>query len=453
MSRANIPHLGLALYKQLTKSFKGYAASFKNDDPHHDIARLLCENILPLPSQILSANETLCDVEYPEIPNDHIHSAGKVLKFKTDTKSELIEADEDNIRDAQIIISPGLGGAANGKRSLSTFGDFATELFPDKKCLLYSPLDEVLKRDDRYAKGMRYYVEQHSINEKESENFYNTVIKPRLFDEHSKMLPPSEFQKIMLASFSIGCREAESHFRYFERQLKLSGLTSEQREEYTNKFIMLHIASPRNWSPNIEQVDTLSLISLSDIGSKKLPQFLLDFYLSPELHSQIISKILRPNQKELLITLADGVVPCGSIKDGKFTENPLGHNLHEHVVGINNNETARESVDLFASYLDPKMSHKDFQAIRTKEFAGAAPYKESPDCAPSQEGLEALFGAIKNYHDRERIAKAEALATIPSASVVMSPSACGMAIKENDATFPPSTPAELGSISRKSQGR
>ncbi len=408
-----------------------------------EIIRLVCDNVLPQSSNIFAKNERLCVTEDIEYDPKESNFYGLVLKFGHHSKS-LVPKEE---KDFDIITIPGLGGAANQKRGLSTYQDFVTNLFPDQKCAFYSPIGEREgRRDVRYARGMLYYANQHSINEVESANFYKQVLEPRLID-NGKIVPPEHFPKLIMASFSIGCREAESHLRYFEKQLECLGVSDEDCKKYTDRLARVNVASPRDWSYNVEQPHTLSFISQSDFGSKKPMQFMRDFYLNKALDTSNVSLIKRHasggDSRESLVILPDGFVACGSVRNGKFYANPLGHNLTEHTEAIKGNKFTSEALKDFLLFLDPKMTIEEFGKMRSS-FTKGKKHKELVT-DPTLEDIEFCLKVAENYQRRESQAKEAAEKAI--ANVVPSPSECGNVSRDNRETFPDSKD-DLGSAIR-----
>lgn len=427
---------------------------------HPSIVKLVYENLLPPASNIFAANEKLCAPERSarfESGDEEFY--GKILKFGAHSKSLLPSSFQDD-GPADVVIFPGLGGAADKKRALSTYNDFAN-LLPDKKCVFYAPLGEKNEetREVRYARGMLYYANQHSVDEKESSKFYEEFLKPRLID-NGKVVPPESFPKLVMAGFSIGCRESESHLRYFENMLRQLGVSDIDCKKYTDRLARVNIASPRNWDYGVEQPNTLSFVSLSDFGSKKPIQFMRDFYLNAEFQlSGKVALVGRHNLggdfQESLVVLPDEFVPCGSARNGKFYSNPLGHNLFEHAVAIGNNEQTREMFNSFAlTFLDPKISEKEFKNERMSGFArnGGVMHEEKLSL-PTNQDLMTCFRVATNYQDRENKAKIEAEKIQKSAEnkVIASQSECGNTIRDNDKNFPDAK-NDLGKIERPGRG-
>lgn len=378
--------------------------------PYAGITKLICDNIGPTPEQIFEAN-ALPPNQYKSEGSLPLNEyAGKLVKFEMANLTSKKIANEDDARKAEIIVNPGLGGGDSLERLHSTLSEFR-RLFPQKELAIYSPLNEGKNRSVRHARGALYYVNQNSINEEESANFFDKVIKPKITDESGKFLPPEDCKKFLLANFSIGCREAESHFRFFLKQLRKNGLSEDVARKYLNQIAILNVASPRNWDQITEQPYTLSIISLDDAGSKKPPQFLLDFYLNAKFHSQEqkISKIIRPfpgDKKEMLVIMDPGIITCGGVRkeSGPFIPNPLGHNLANHIDGILKNSELSQLIKSFDFFLDRPISDRDFLSFKKDLFSGASDYRENFE-NPSEEDMMALFESWFSYQEREIAAR------------------------------------------------
>jgi hypothetical protein len=405
-----MPRLDPRALSELIKSFarKRYGASREifgiGLSPHYaGITKLICDNIGPPPEQIFEMNNLPPDQsqKFLSINED----AGNLVKFDDGIDSRKT-ANLDDVMETEIVVSPGLAGGDTPGRLHSTLTGFQ-RLFPSKKCAIYSPKREGLKRPERYAMGLRYYANQESIDIEESANFFNKVIKPKITDESGNLIPPKNCQKFVLANFSIGCREAESHFRFFQEWLRSIGLPEDVVAKYLDRMALLHIASPRNWNNFTKQPYTLGVISLTDAGSKKPSPFLLDFYLREEFHQREVSKILRPildgteMNREILAIMGPGVATCGGVhkESGQFIPNPLGHNLANYIDGIENNSELSRLVTSFDVFLNSKISSQEFADYRSDLLCDAKPHKEIEK--PSEEGMEALFETWHDYQELE----------------------------------------------------
>ncbi len=384
--------------------------------PYEQIERLILNNIAETPATILLANELPRErFEKFDLVNPN---AGNLLKFNFDLASKKT-ADIDETRQAEVIISPGLGGGDSDFRLFATFNEFR-KIFPQKNCLIYSPLDEGKDRMIRYTRGNLYYADQNSINEEESANFFEKVIKPKIIDDSGQLIPPQHCSKFILANFSIGCREAESHFKYLENYLCRKNCDQSLIEEYLNRMAIINIASPRNWELEISRPNTLSIVSLTDAGSKKPLQFLLDFYLNEEMHLRPISKIIRPNaakiKKEMLVVMGQGLVLNGTVQNtsGSFRGNPLGHNLSNHIEGIKNNAELTKLVSFFSAFLDKTISDQEFENIKNDLFRDAGNYRKKLD-NPSQKEMKALFESWYSYQKQEEASRNKVLSVVSAA--------------------------------------
>jgi hypothetical protein len=135
--------------------------------------------------------------------------------------SELRIANPEMVAKAQVIITPGLGGASSDRALRNTYSQMA-KLAPNLRKLIYSPKLDA-DQDRRYIKGAMPYVETDYINQEESENFFEKIFVPIFFDQEKQLKDPNDCKRVILLSHSIGAREAGSHLRYLKAKLEENG--------------------------------------------------------------------------------------------------------------------------------------------------------------------------------------------------------------------------------------
>ena len=340
--------------------------------------------------------------------------AGTVVRFADNEESKKLLNDED-IRDTQVFITPGLEGGSSAKRLHNTYKEFK-KLFPKVNCAVYSPLDDGNNPSRRYFNGMEYYINEGVINSSESHNFLQKVILPKILDKGGKVLRPEECGKITLANFSIGCREQRSHVRHFANYLRLMDVEEDDIKKYLDLIAVLNIASPVNWSGGtFDSATTVNLVSLTDMGNKKPVDFFKAIYCNEKLFEPKVSRFFRLASPEFLLVAGPSIIPNGGANEsGFFVSNPSGHNLHQYVKGILGNPELLRITDQFNDFANPGISVEDSSAklkeSLKQEFdkSKARKYFDTTKDV-SEAGLATLIETLHSYVLREEEVHKESL--------------------------------------------
>lgn len=402
-------------------------------------ARRVLDGIISSAGQVIAAAEAPKEnfTVDPKLTNPY---AGQVLTFGSGASS-LKETKEDEIKRAEIIVSPGLGGGGSEWALHDTMFQMS-RVFPGRHLAIYSPVNEGEGRACRYALGMGCYIVPSFINEEESENFFKKVFAPRFFDPSGKPLPPEKCSRIVLGNFSIGGREAESHFRFFANQLLASGVRKRDIPQYFDKIALFNIGCPRpSWGNPEDRPLTATVFSQDDVGCRKLPQFMIDFLLNGRLGSSPAEIIARPgfggekDDREMLLLLRHGEIPCGGVRSpgGRFVPNVLGHNLANYVDAIirlkspeGGSEAMVNTVGLFDAFADRAASSAIVTDRRRAVFQQAQTHEELPIEHIGEEEVMHYLLHLDAYAQREMKARNEAFDFVRRFFVGRSPqpSAC-----------------------------
>jgi hypothetical protein len=283
-----------------------------------------------------------------------------------DGEVRLVNSDE--IREANVIISPGLGGGDGPRALRETHTDFR-RIFskPEERCITYAPLLEGTGfRNLRYFRGMLPYADSDSINEEESKNFYKKVLLPKFTDKKGKFLPPEECDKMILAGFSIGLRELESHVRYLQKKLRSNGYEEGEVQKYLERIAVVGIGSPLTWKENGTGLpNSVDFISIEDSGTKK-PKTVLELYLDRRYYERgSVSKLVPATgtRSDTAVIMGPGIITHG--------KNVFGHRLTNYVDGILGNEDLMRLIGMYRDFLRPDLSYKDFQKSVAESFKDA----------------------------------------------------------------------------------
>jgi len=150
--------------------------------------------------------------------------------------------------ESKVVLSPGLGGGSS-KRSLHASWLPVSQLI-DKNIIIYAPLTDT-DRPARFRRGLPGYYDRTYINQEESENFFNKILKNRFFDDKGILKNPENISNLVLFGFSIGHRENLSHINYLHKQISKAlldeGSDKKFIQNYFDKISLINIASPLNW--------------------------------------------------------------------------------------------------------------------------------------------------------------------------------------------------------------
>lgn len=401
MSRNQILAISNALYKVAAQKYgikKAPVAGIPLPSTYVPVLNTIMNNIVDLDA----VTEGL-QLEKNKVASSNSNKdAGEVVQFSDNVESHKLLTAE-SVRDTQVFISPGLEGGSSVKRLYNTYKEFK-RLFPKVNCAVYSPLDDGNNSARRYFNGMEYYINEGVINTAESQNFLNKVILPKILDKNEDLIKPEECGKIMMANFSIGCREARSHVRYFANYLRHRDVEEEDVKKYLDLVGVLNVASPINWSGGaFDSAASVNLVSLTDMGNKKPVDFFKAIYCNEKLFEPKVSKFFRLSSLEFLLVAGPNIIPNGGVdQSGSFIPNPSGHSLHQYIDGILGDRDLSRVVDQFNDFANPATSSVEASTKLKKslkqEFdrSKAQKYLDSAE-EVSEIGLEALIETLHSY--------------------------------------------------------
>jgi len=343
---------------------------------------------------------------------------------------------DKNLATIPIVFIGGLDGA----RSLAAM---RSSLYPLRKALgvennkdiaIYCPGNEGENPKQRFIEGAaRYYDTSYIANRKESENFYNKILKPRLFDSNGKIKKYSEMSRVALVGFSIGSRELEYHMNFAHEKvleyLSAQGYSESEQKEIASKcfgkILSVNFASPINWE-NIkiappDLIDSMikgdatisdlekyrkdngyysdtthrvapgiriNVRSALDKGTAKPPNDIANFHMSKvfgydvnmfRLHEggdvdMDLQRIMYVSGLELapdVMVKTSGLAWNGSVNDIK--RNGLGHDMEGYAASCYNHPILREGViDRIKSFINTGSKNVDLdngQSNGTKNIA------------------------------------------------------------------------------------
>ncbi len=310
--------------------------------------------------------------------------AGKVVTFSKSWESTTLSPDDTE--EFSAILSCGLGGASSEDGLFESFYPIEKLMRDSGKLMVYASLTDSDRREERFRKGIPYYYNESYINQEESENFFNQVLKNRFFDKGGKLNNPKDIKKIILFGFSIGHRENKSHINFLYQRiseaLEKEGRDQKQIKEYFNKIALVNIASPVNWEgrklseeiikeldegrispqdaenyynahketqnlhskPMVPLVREVGFRSVLDMGTAKPESDFNNFHCNQDLYRARIFRFVRPEQRTAEMYLfgkgAVDKVFDGVGVDNGYKQNKLGHNLTDYSAAIFNNAEA-----------------------------------------------------------------------------------------------------------------
>lgn len=400
MSRNQIAAISKALYKVAAEKYGIKAepmAGLTAPSTYRPVISAIMSNILDIDA-ILERELELDGGNKNELNQD----SGKVVQFADNGKSRKLLSSDD-MRKVQVVISPGLNSGSTFKGMRGTYRQFK-KIFPRANCAIYSPLDDGANSSRRYRNGMEYYKNEGVINNSESHNFLENIFLPRILDTDKSLLPPEQCGKMVLANFSIGCREARSHLRYFANYLRHQDKEEDEVRKYLDLVSVLNIASPVNWSGgSFDFATSVNLVSLTDMGNKKPVDFFKTIYCNEKLFEQSLSRFFRLSSPEFLLVTGPNVIPNGEANEaGSFVPNPSGHGLYHYVEGIRRNQELSRIVGRFNDFLDPEIkgetSSKELKEALRKDFSKSNSQKYlDANLEVSEKSLEVLIEALHTY--------------------------------------------------------
>ncbi|MBM5782109.1 MAG: hypothetical protein FJ368_01665 [Pelagibacterales bacterium] len=349
--------------------------------PHQDyvqVEKIIKSNLMPdfsdlrfIPSSIKPGPENKC--------------AGSFFSLK---KDQLIEAEKSELKEAKVIVSPGLGGGDSEKQLKYSIEEFR-RIFPD--AVVYSPLKDGQGRESRYIEGLHYYQNENYINLEESNNFFAKIILPKITDKDGNLLKPEEIEKFTLAGFSIGSRENRSHLEYTYEFLLSKGVAEAEIPKYFDRISVVNIGSPVNWSSlRVDSIPifTTNILSATDMGTRKPDSLMRAIYLDPECHDNDSSFFYRPNStNNHLIVLGNNYVPVVSQR----VVNKLGHDLAAYIDAVIKNKEITEILEFHRDSSQGSFAKEKIKDVISKKRE----FKYDKNLNP--EGVEALVDSWANH--------------------------------------------------------
>lgn len=334
-------------------------------------------------------------------PGPYNKSAGEILSFND--RKDLTKLDIDKISSSKVIAIPGLGGGDTLDRASQSLSQFK-RLFPE--AILYSPLLEGERREDRYLNGLYHYQNEDAINQDESENFFKKVISPKILDENGKLLPPEAMDRFSLVGFSIGSREIKSHINYLFEFLLKHDVEKPDIQKYLDKISVVNIGSPINWSNHKASYSPfiLNILSVTDQGTRKPDEVMRGFYLDSKSHLEEASLFHRPfaeKGKDCAVILGNDAVPNGKIENGVFVPNLLGHNLSGYIEALlNASDPVKKLLDLQRSFTsDCGISGEQFKKESIACLKGAREFEYDREL--KEHDVKNLLKSWSSYTQRE----------------------------------------------------
>lgn len=291
--------------------------------------------------------------------------AGELLGFETiryDKDQYLTTFGKSDIKKSKdIVFSPGLGGGENKKRLEDSL--LILTHFKEKSGLLaYSPLDEGINRKNRFNNGLPYYQNPYFINETESNNFFDKVLKSKFFNADGTLKTIEEIDHLTLSGYSIGHRENISHINYLIREFRKIGLKDEEIDEYLEKISLINIGSPVNWTVEIQDdhpIQKLRIINIRsqlDFGTAKPIEDFNNFHNNPDFRYDKLPYFQNPNNpNEVMFVLTKDIV------GDNFDLRTKGHDLNNYMKVIASHPELQRVVTSVIEGKKPILSSKSLQ--------------------------------------------------------------------------------------------
>lgn len=338
-----------------------------------DINRLIENNILGLgvTPQVIKSGK-------------HNELAGKVVTFDRPWESETLSP-KDVSEDFSVVLSCGLGGGSSVSGLYKSY--FAiSRLLDIDRVAVYSSLNDAEQRQERFRKAMPYYYDQSHINEEESRNFFDQVLKKKFFNDEGRLKDFRKMSDLVLFGFSVGHRENVSHINFLQREIS-SALDRESKspdliKKYFEKVALVNIGSPVNWSGKrvsqkilkalesgeilpaeitekdfiVEsaghsmqkkslQFNIVNFRSVFDMGTAKPESDFNNFHCNSAIFVPEIFKFARPNHKDYMYVLGAGKVREFYFDESEMPkDNALGHELINYARAIFDSEGAKRPI-------------------------------------------------------------------------------------------------------------
>ena len=353
--------------------------------PDRTIAGIYKPTISPMVKQIIGSNflskkqeaDILAAIaEFEQIPKEkaEIGFYGSVVTQRDRTTVEKV--DPKKILESEVVLIPGLGGAASQKRIVAHVLTLE-KMLPEARSVFYVPEGEFAENvAERYAKGVMPYINSHYINENESANFFEKVLKQKFFDEEGKLLPAEECKRLVIVSHSIGAREAGSHIRYFKKYLEEEcNLIPADIEPYMNKILRFNVGSPLTSGTETTLSPSINIVSLSDTGSKKPQEFIEKTYANAAFYKKPVtfSTVTGGYAKKALVVVQPGIVES-SDKD------PFGHSAYSYIEAISKRPEFTELLQAVKKFANHDISDEEAIGELKAVFRDAERYPlKNPD--------------------------------------------------------------------------
>jgi hypothetical protein len=338
--------------------------------------------------------------------------AGKVVVIE----QGLVEMRKSKTKKPQVIFVPGLGGGTSSSRVERNLSS-AQKFLPNADMVVYVPLHECdAKQHERYANGTKLYDDRNFINEEESRNFFEQVIKTKFCDEQGNLLPPEQCERLILVNHSIGAREAVSHMKWLKRHLAESGLGEAEIKKYMDKILRINIASPDSFHDESDLSRSITFFNTNDCGSKKPWSFLVKICMNPVCYEQAVNLFSCDDKKRHVIcTMAPGIIPSLVIRDNEVVAiDVFSHGIDSYEQGMNTNAEVKAILDACAEFLNPSLSdhkaHDQIDMVLAK--ANPLPEKMSPEMVT--QGMECLTEAWRDHHLLQAMVDSGALSSLDS---------------------------------------
>jgi len=175
---------------------------------------------------------------------------GQVLNFSEGLPYETHVIEPPIVAQHNVVVCTGLGGGAEDELYRTWF---ATSRFlpNDPSIAVYVSVNEGEGNEERYRQGSAYYYDSSYINEKESKNYFEKVLKNKFFNKYGKLKKLEEINPLTLIGYSIGYREIKSHTNYLYEKIKEAlvkeGRKPEEAQNYFDRLIVYNVGSPVNW--------------------------------------------------------------------------------------------------------------------------------------------------------------------------------------------------------------
>lgn len=352
-----------------------------------------------------------------EIPRETLRDESRACEFSGRILAledgELRDARVDEVRDADVVARPGLGGGANAEL-LKDLHKQASASFPGK-VLVYCPINEGEMQKLRYVRGQRPYIEPGCVLEQEARHFFDHVISPRImgkaYGRADFPRPVQDCKNLVLFSHSIGAREAGSDMRFLKRRLMSLHLSEESVRDYMSSFLRFNVASPLTGDLTSGSSPSVNVRSVEDAGSKAPEASICETVLNGDFLSRDLTLVtpFENNNSRALAILGPKVITNGSIRGGKFVPNEFGHNLANYVDAMLDekaNPKLHKFLQVYRYFIDPDFTDERFAEQKAEIFKGATRYPF--DRSPSEEDVKSLLRVWHSYRLMEELAKQSA---------------------------------------------